>query len=148
MSIGRSLEGLGLRVHDAIYRATGGRIGHRLIGVPSLMLTTTGRVSHHPRTVSLIYARDAADYVVVASNAGLDRPPAWLLNIRADPAVTVQVATRRVAGRARVVERGAPDHERLWALANANNHGRYEGYQRRTSRAIAIVVLSPEHPVE
>jgi hypothetical protein len=72
---------------------------------------------------------------------------------RQDPGATnarmaPPVATRRVAGRARVVERGGPDLERLWALANANDHGRYEGYQRRTSRAIAIVVLSPEHPVE
>jgi deazaflavin-dependent oxidoreductase (nitroreductase family) len=147
MSIGRSLEGVGLRVHDAIYRATGGRVGHRLIGVPSLMLTTTGRLSRRPRTVSLIYARDGDGYVVVASNAGLDRPPAWLRNIRADPSVAVQVATLRAAARARVVERGAPDFDRLWALANANNHGRYERYQGRTSRPIAVVVLSLERPL-
>src|SRR5947209_1713855 len=41
-----------LRVHDAVYKASGGRIGHRVLGVPTLMLTTTGRRSAQPRTTS------------------------------------------------------------------------------------------------
>ncbi len=119
-----------LRAHAALYERTGGRIGHRLAGVPSLMLRTTGRVSGQPRVAVLIHARDGSDVVLVASNHGLEREPAWLLNIRANPAVGVQVARRRADGRARVVEAGDADYPRPWSLVNANNHDRYAGYQR------------------
>jgi F420H(2)-dependent quinone reductase len=144
MGVVHSLEQAGLRLHTCLYRRTDGRLGHRLIGVPSLMLHVTGRRSGRPRTAVLTYARDGADYLVVASNDGLDRPPAWLLNVEANPAVEVQVARRRLPAHARIVERGDPDHARLWSLANAGNHGRYDGYQRRTSRPIPVVVLSPD----
>lgn len=56
-----------LRVHDRVYKATGGRIGHRVLGVPTLLLETTGRRSGATRTSSLVYARDGADYLLVAS---------------------------------------------------------------------------------
>ncbi|HUZ21299.1 MAG TPA: nitroreductase family deazaflavin-dependent oxidoreductase [Acidimicrobiales bacterium] len=133
-----------LRLHQRVYEATGGRIGHRLIGVPCLLLRTTGRRSGEPRTNALVYVVDGRDHVVVASNGGDDRAPGWLHNVRAQPSVEMQVkAARRRAG-ARVVERGDPDYDRLWALVNANNHGRYDSYQARTSRPIPLVVLTPE----
>ena len=72
-----------LRVHDKLYKATDGRIGHRLLGVPTLLLRTTGRRSGVTRTNSLVYALDGADYLVVASKGGADQPPAWLLNLEA-----------------------------------------------------------------
>jgi hypothetical protein len=53
-----SVLSLSLRVHDAVYKATGGRIGHRVLGVPTLMLRTTGRRSGQPRTTSLVYATE------------------------------------------------------------------------------------------
>lgn len=62
-----------LRLHQAIYEATGGVIGHRLIGVPTLLLTTTGRRTGDRRTAALVYAKDAdGSLVVVASNGGAD----------------------------------------------------------------------------
>ena len=147
MGIGHSLQTAFLGAHQAIYRRTGGRVGHRLAGAPSLLLHTTGRRSGLPRTAVLVYGRDASDFVVVASNDGQDKPPAWLLNILANPAIAVQVARRRAAGRARVIERGDPDYARLWALVNKVNHGRYEGYQRRTTRPIPLVAVTPSEPL-
>ena len=138
-----SLEELVYRVHEALYLRTGGRIGHRLILVPTLLLTTTGRRTGARRTRALVYARDTDGYVVVASNGGRDRPPAWYVNLRADPRVEVQVGTSRMHAGARPVERGDADYERLWRLVNRNNHGRYDGYQRRTGRPIPLVVLTP-----
>jgi F420H(2)-dependent quinone reductase len=146
MGIGDAFERVGLRVHQALYEGTGGRLGHRAILVPTLLLTTTGRRSGRDRTVALAYARDGDDLVVVASNHGEDTDPAWLHNIRSDPAVGIQVGRDRGRGRARIVASGDPDHERLWALVNANNHGRYAGYQSRTSRPIPLVALTPESP--
>ena len=76
-----------LTVHERIYKATDGRLGHRMVGVPTLLLRTTGRRSGAIRTNGLVYARDGEDYLVVASNGGSDRPPAWLYNLTADPKV-------------------------------------------------------------
>lgn len=146
MDIGDAFERLGLRLHQAVYEGTGGRIGHRAILVPTLLLTTTGRRSGRDRTVALAYARDGDDLVVVASNHGEDTDPAWLHNIRSDAAVRIQVGRDRDRARARIVAPGDPDHDRLWALVNANNHGRYVGYQSRTVRPIPLVVLTPESP--
>lgn len=138
-----SLERLVYRLHEAIYVGSGGRVGHRLILVPTLLLTTRGRRSGAPRTHALVYARDSDGFVVVASNGGRDRPPAWFLNLQTDPEVGVQVGTKRMRAAARVVERGDPAYERLWRLVNENNHGRYDGYQRLTTRSIPLVVLTP-----
>ena len=55
------------RLHTAVYRATGGRVGHAAGGINNLLLTTTGRRSGHPRTVPLAYIEDAGRWVVVAS---------------------------------------------------------------------------------
>jgi deazaflavin-dependent oxidoreductase (nitroreductase family) len=132
-----------LRVHDAIYRATDGRIGHRVLGVPTLMLTTTGRRSGQPRTNSLVYARDGGDYLLVASKSGSDSPPAWLLNLVADPQVAIQVGRERLDGVARVIEPSDPDYERVWKLANDNNKDRYTAYQQQTSRPIPVVAIAP-----
>jgi deazaflavin-dependent oxidoreductase (nitroreductase family) len=152
-----------LTVHQRLYQLSGGRLGHRLIRLRFLLLRTTGRRTGQPRTVTLAYARDAAgpgragpdragpdradedraDYVVVASNHGSAQPPGWLLNISADPRVQIQDGPRRTGATARIVSPGDPGYERLWQLVNDHNHGRYRGYQAKTSRPIPLVVLTP-----
>lgn len=138
-----SLTGQVLRVHDAIYKASGGRIGHKAIGVPCLLLHTTGRRSGQPRASSLVYARDGNDYLLVASKGGADTDPAWLHNVRAQPQVEVQVGRERANGTARIVMPGDPDYQRLWKIVNENNSDRYNGYQRQTDRPIPVVVVTP-----
>src|SRR3954470_16637815 len=103
-----SLTSQVLRVHEQIYRRTDGRLGHRMIGVPTLLLRTTGRRSGVTRTNGLVYARDGDSYLVVASNGGADRAPAWLYNLRAKPEVGIQVRRERLTGSARVVESSDP----------------------------------------
>jgi F420H(2)-dependent quinone reductase len=132
-----------LSVHQRIYERTGGRIGHRLIGVPSALLRTTGRRTGQVRTSALVYARDGRDYLLVASNGGSDRPPGWLFNIEARPDVEIQVGRTRTAARARVVTAGDPGYPRLWQAVNEGNHGRYDRYQARTGRKIPVVVVTP-----
>ena len=132
-----------LRFHQALYERSDGRIGHRLVGVPSLILRTTGRRTGQTRTVVLSYGSDAGSFVVVASKGGADEPPAWLHNVRANPAVQLQIGRRRTAGLARIVEAADADYPRLWRLVNDYNHNRYDAYQRKTTRPIALVVLTP-----
>jgi F420H(2)-dependent quinone reductase len=132
-----------LRFHQTMYVQSGGLIGHRMVLVPTLLLRTVGRRSGRERVAALVYARDGHDYVVVASNDGADDPPAWLHNLNADPHVGLQVGRHRSGGVARVVERGDADYDRLWRLVNERNHGRYDGYQARTRRPIALVAVTP-----
>ena len=132
-----------LRLHEQLYRRSDGRVGHRMIGVPTLLLRTTGRRSGATRTNGLVYARDGDDYLLVASNGGADRPPAWLHNLRADSDVEVQIGRERRKGTARVVEPSAPDYDRLWRIVNENNRDRYTAYQQQTSREIPVVAITP-----
>jgi deazaflavin-dependent oxidoreductase (nitroreductase family) len=132
-----------LRVHERIYKATDGRVGHRMIGVPTLLLRTTGRRSGATRTNGLVYARAGDDYLVVPSNGGADKPPAWLHNLRADPQVEVQVGRERQNGTARIVEPSDPDYDRLWKIVNENNRDRYTAYQENTDRPIPVVAITP-----
>ena len=81
-----------------IYRLTRGRALGRVAGMPVLLLTTTGRCSGRPRTTPLTYFEDGADLVVIGSNGGEDRPPAWWLNLRDDPYATVTIGSTRPSG--------------------------------------------------
>jgi deazaflavin-dependent oxidoreductase (nitroreductase family) len=141
-----------LRFHRYIYEKSDGRVGKHSNRVPALIITTTGRRSGEPRTNGLTYCRDRGDYIVVASNGGSDRPPAWLLNLQADPEVTLRVGRRLVAATARVADPG--ERSQLWPLVNRTNRGmarlfhpgvrgRYEVYQRHTTRVIPVVILMP-----
>jgi F420H(2)-dependent quinone reductase len=129
------------KLHAWIYRTTGGRIGRRVAWVPCLVLITTGRTSGAARESVLVYADDGDRRVVVASNGGSDRPPGWLFNLQAQPAVEVQVATERYPATVRVVGDDDPDYARLWQLVNRINGNRYDAYQSKTARPIPVVVL-------
>ena len=142
MSISESIFHTTLKVHAFVYEHTDGRIGHRLLGVPCLMLRTTGRKTGQTRINSLVYARDGDRYLVVASKGGDPKAPAWLLNLRAKPEVEVQVGRRRFPATATEIGSGDPDYARLWELVNENNADRYDAYQRNTTRPIPVVALT------
>ena len=127
------------RSHRAVYRLTRGRLLGRVAGMPVLLLTTTGRRSGRARTTPLTYFEDGDVLVVVASNGGEDRPPAWWLNLRHRPEATITIWTRSNAVTAR--EATEEEHERLWPVITATHPG-YAGYARRTARPIPVVVLS------
>ena len=140
--IGRTVALGLLHIHQGIYVISGGRVGHRLLGVPCLLLRTTGRRSGKNRTSALVYARHGDDYVVVGSFGGADRAPGWLHNVRARPQVEVQVARHRFPAVATIVGPDHDDYPRLWQLVNESNDGRYDRYQARTHRRIPLVRLA------
>ncbi|WP_375479500.1 nitroreductase family deazaflavin-dependent oxidoreductase [uncultured Jatrophihabitans sp.] len=132
-----------LKAHQEVYVRSGGRIGHRLFGTRNLILRTVGAKTGAQRVNALTYAPDGDSFVIVASNGGAAKSPGWYHNLRARPETEVQVGTRRIPARAKVVLGDDPDRDRLWRLVNAHNDNRYRGYQRATDRVIPIVVLSP-----
>ncbi|MQA15961.1 MAG: nitroreductase family deazaflavin-dependent oxidoreductase [Pseudonocardiaceae bacterium] len=128
-------------VHTALYRATGGLLGHRVPGSPPiLLLDHIGARSGTRRTTPLLYLTDGDDLVLVASKGGYPRHPAWYHNLRAHPDTTVQVGRERRAVRARVAE--PAERARLWPRAIDTYPG-YADYQHRTDRAIPLVILEP-----
>ncbi|NNH75969.1 nitroreductase family deazaflavin-dependent oxidoreductase [Nocardia uniformis] len=133
-----------LRGHQWLYEKSGGLVGHRLLfGNPTLLLRTVGRKSGKDRTNALTYARDGKDYLVTASNGGSVRPPGWLANVKAKGDCEIQVGSERIAVTGRATYPDDPEYARRWALVDKVNGGRYSAYQEKTSRPIAVVVLSP-----
>lgn len=130
------------KAHVALYRRTGGRIGHSIPGMPTmLLLDHVGARSGRERTTPLLYVADGDDLVIVASYGGHPRHPAWYHNLRAHPDSTVQVRDEVRPVRARVADDA--ERTRLWPLALAT-YSPYAGYQRRADeagRTIPFVVL-------
>ncbi|MFE3292390.1 nitroreductase family deazaflavin-dependent oxidoreductase [Rhodococcus sp. NPDC059234] len=122
-----------LKAHQWVYERTDGRIGHKLLGVPCLLLDTVGAKTGQARVSSLTYVRDGDDYVVVASNGGAPRSPGWFFNLRKRPEARIRVGTKGIAVTVRMLGPEDDGYDRLFAAADANNGGRYGGYQRHTS---------------
>jgi deazaflavin-dependent oxidoreductase (nitroreductase family) len=125
--------------HIALYRATGGLVGHRIPTVGrSLLLDHVGAKSGTRRTSPLVYLEDGDDLVLIASKGGHPRNPAWFHNLVANPETTVQVGSERRQVRARVAR--PEERQRLWPRA-VETYGGYADYQRRTEREIPLVIL-------
>lgn len=134
-----------LMLHDKVYQATGGRIGHTIPGgPPTLILHTVGAKTGQQRANSLAYAKDGDDYLVVASKGGEPKAPGWYHNLKANPEVEINVGPKRFGVTAKPVLPGDPDYPRLWEIVNnmKGNKNRYKGYQKRTSRPIPVIVLT------
>jgi F420H(2)-dependent quinone reductase len=127
--------------HAKVYRATNGLIGHRVPGVPEmLLLDHVGARSGKHRTTPLVFARDGQNTILIASKGGYPKNPAWFHNLVANPDTTIQIGSKRMPVHARVA---TPDeYERLWKRA-VEVYGGYEDYRRRTDRQIPLVVLEP-----
>jgi len=124
--------------HVRRYRETGGEVGHDWEGTQTLILTTTGRKTGEKRDNALIYGRSGDAYLVVASKGGSDTPPAWYLNLKANPDVEVQVRDERFRARAR--DATPEEKPAMWAEM-VRHWPAYDDYQRKTQREIPVVVL-------
>ena len=140
-AVRRLLLSAASRLGVALYRGSGGRLLGRVpSGAPVCLLTTTGRKSGRRRSVPLLYLRDGNDVVVVASLGGAPQHPGWYFNLRADPKAEVEIGRLRFAAVARDV--GEDERAALWPRLVAM-YPAYENYQRRTTRRIPVVRLSP-----
>ena len=129
-----------MRVDRKLIPLSRGRV-RMSIGMPSALLTHKGAKSGVVRTTPILYFTDGDDVVLVASNGGAPRHPAWLHNLRRHPEVELSTDGRPVPYAAREAE--GEERERLWASAVLVYPG-YETYQKRAgSRRIPVMVLSP-----
>jgi F420H(2)-dependent quinone reductase len=127
---------LQVSAHVLAYRVSGGRLG----GKSTLLLCTTGRKTGKRRTVPLRYVRDGQDFVVIGSNLGREKMPAWYLNLQAQPRAEIQVGGQHGSVTARTVP--LQERQPLWEKLLALDPG-YERMMDRTKRIMPIVRLSP-----
>ena len=120
--------------HIRRYVESGGA-DHRFNGRDSLLLTTRGRRSGKLRRTALYFGRDGESYVLVATGTP---PPAWYLNLLANPAVVLQVRAETFGAVARPA--AAEDRARLWELM-VTVFPKYARYEDEAGRPLPIVVL-------
>ncbi|GAA1232330.1 nitroreductase family deazaflavin-dependent oxidoreductase [Prauserella halophila] len=127
--------------HVRKYEETDGEVGHVWQdGVPTLVLTTTGRKTGEPRKSALIYQSHGGSYVVVASKGGAPDDPGWYKNLVADPNVKIQVGAAKFDAVARTAN--AEEKAELWPLMAAVWPS-YDDYRAKTNRDIPVVLLDP-----
>jgi deazaflavin-dependent oxidoreductase (nitroreductase family) len=124
-----------------LYRRTGGRIGGAIGNIkPIALLDHVGAKSGTKRTTPLVYTRDGDDVIIVGSQGGSPKTPAWVFNLRANPRTTVQIGDQTWE----VVAREATDEERdrLWPMV-VDTYADFAVYQARTKRKLPVIVLTP-----
>ena len=124
--------------HVRRYEATGDVMSGPFEGQPTVVLTTRGRKSGKLRKTPLVRVEKNGEYAVVASLGGADRHPAWYLNLRDDPEVTLQDGPTVLQLKARTA---TPEEKREWWPTATAVWPAYDDYQQRTDRDIPIVLF-------
>lgn len=129
-----------MREHVHEYLSSNGTRGHIWNGIPTLLLTTTGRRSGESRLIPLIYGKYEQAFVVVASKGGSPTHPSWYLNLDDQPDVQVQVGEAKFDAKARTSS--GEERAQLWEMM-CGVFPTYSEYQSKTDREIPVVVLDP-----
>jgi deazaflavin-dependent oxidoreductase (nitroreductase family) len=123
------------------FRRNSGVVGGHLVGIPVLLLTSTGRRTGQPRTTPLIYLTDGDRFIVFATNGGRPIHPHWYHNLLAEPYASVDLGYRDpITVRAEVLHGRQRD---LLYDRQAQLVASYQTYPRLTDRKIPVVALDP-----
>ena len=128
------------KLNVPLYRLSRGRLFGQVAGSPVLLLTSIGRRSGQPRTAPVLYLADGERLIVIGSNAGHEKAPAWSLILEANPDAEVELASKRQLVRARIA--AGEEREELWRKMNVQ-YGGFDDYSARTTREIRVFVLEP-----
>src|ERR1700761_6165352 len=126
-----------------LYESSGGTKGTTLLdtGLPVVIVTHKGHKTGAIRKTPLMRVKDGDNYVLVGSQGGAPKDPAWVANLRADPNIELRDETKVRAMRVHEIKDPA-EKARLWKLAVAA-YPPYADYQKRTERSIPVFVAEP-----
>lgn len=120
------------------FRANDGKVSGMFANEPLLLLTTTGAKSGEKRTNPLVHTLDGDRVVIIASFGGAPKHPAWFLNIRANPEVTIELPGETFTNNALIPT--GEERQRIYDQ-HAAEMPRFAEYQAMTSREIPVVVI-------
>lgn len=140
MSIQNQLERVFAGLNATLYRVSGGKLGGKIGQAPILLLNTVGRKSGQRRTSPLLYRQDGDRYLIAGSHRGAATHPAWVLNLRANPAAEVEIGKKTIPVTATEVP--VAERDAVWAKLDAI-YASYADYRAKTDRTIPIFALTP-----
>jgi deazaflavin-dependent oxidoreductase (nitroreductase family) len=128
------------KLNVPVYRLSGGRIGGKVGAGPVLLLTTTGRKSGEPRTAPILYLAHGEAMILIDTNGGNEKLPAWSHNLKAKPQAAVEIGKRKLAVTARVA--AGTERDELWRACVAQYSG-FDEYVEWLDRTPSVWVLEP-----
>ena len=132
-----------VREQVELYESSGGTKGTTLrdTGLPVVIVTHRGNKTGAIRKTPLMRVKEGDNYVLVGSQGGAPKDPAWVHNLRADPHIELRDETIVRSMLVREVN-DMTERARLWTLAVAA-YPPYAEYQARTKRQIPVFVAEP-----
>lgn len=125
--------------HQLLRRSNGRFTIFGPVGVPLLLLTTTGRKSGERREIPLTYMREGDRLFLVGSNYGQANHPAWSWNLLADPNAWVTMGGKEIAVVA--TQLTGAEHDRVFRKF-ADYGANYDAYRGRTNRELRVFELT------
>ena len=122
------------------FRANGGKVGGNFANAHILLLSHKGAKTGEPRINPLMYLPDGKRYLVFASMGGAPKNPAWYHNIVANSDVSIEVGTRKMNAKAKVIT--GEEHDQLYDRM-AKSFPQFADYQKKTTRKIPVIALDP-----
>ena len=132
-----------VREQVELYESSGGTKGTTLrdTGLPVVIVTHRGRMTGAIRKTPLMRVKEGDNYILIGSQGGAPKDPAWVHNLRADPHIELRDETTVRSMFVREVN-DMTERARLWTLAVAA-YPPYAEYQARTKRQIPLFVAEP-----
>ncbi|OPX13338.1 nitroreductase/quinone reductase family protein [Mycobacterium sp. AT1] len=139
----RFVRGLGARIDPTLIRLSGGRCSC-VWPFPALLLTHVGAKSGIARTSALVYFTEQGRVVLIASNFGSSRNPAWYYNVKENP--VVELFGRGIRGQFVAEEIYGEERDRIFGLAKAapGPYAKYEEVAGAKARSIPVMTFTPK----
>ena len=138
----RFLRDIGSRVDPTLLRLTRGRVSS-VWPFPAVVMTHVGAKSGRTRTSALVYFTDRGRVILIASNFGESRNPAWYHNVKANP--LVKLYGRGIRGRFIAEEIYGAERDRLFQRAKdaPGPYGKYEQAAATRFRCVPVIAFTP-----
>ena len=121
------------------FRSNDGRVGGHFDGAPMILIHHIGARSGTERVTPLVYLPEGDRMAIFATKAGAPTNPDWYHNLKANPAIDVEVGTDRFP--VAVTEVDGAERDEIWSRAVAARPG-FAEYEKKTDRTIPVLVLS------
>ena len=118
-----------------------GHLGNSFLGVPVLLLHSVGFKSGNERVTPLFYFKKDGKVIIVGSNGGNPKNPAWVKNVTLVPEIKINIKGKEVDVKAHLADE---DEQDLYWPMVIETFAVWQRFQERSERQFPIVVLEPQ----